>query len=146
MYRHVNSGGRGGGGCHDPSKIRKFSRTWKINHYTLNLRWWVCPSPAASKPRGQGGTSHPPLFCNAATNENNTKNIEVTNGFIFKKHVAFLTSRLPIILCPWQVCGSTISGPLLNPTYNFTSGRPFVPFFSKLSIYKSILSFLLRRR
>ena len=46
-----------------------------------------------------------------------------------------------MILCPWQVCDTTISGLLLNPTYNFTSDRLFVPFFSKLSIYKSFLSF-----
>ena len=48
---------------------------------------------------GRGGTG-PPLFCHAVSNENNMKNIEITNGFIFKKHVAFLTSRLPMILCP----------------------------------------------
>ena len=47
---------------------------------------------------GRGGTG-PPLFCNAVSNENNMKNIEITNGLIFKKHVAFLTSRLPMILC-----------------------------------------------
>ena len=27
----------------------------------------------------------PPLFCHAVSNENNMKNIEITNGFIFKK-------------------------------------------------------------
>ena len=50
--------------------------------------------------RGAGGALAPPLFCNAVSNENNMKNIEITNGLIFKKHVAFLTSRLPMILCP----------------------------------------------
>ena len=49
---------------------------------------------------GAGGGTGPPLFCHAVSNENNMKNIEITNGFIFKKHVAFLTSRLPMILCP----------------------------------------------
>ena len=48
---------------------------------------------------GPGGTG-PPLFCLAVSNENNMKNIEITNRLIFKKHVAFLTSRLPMILCP----------------------------------------------
>ena len=82
----------------------------------------------AGGPRGTG-----PHFCNAVSNENNIKNIEITNGFIFtKKHVAFLTSRLPMILCPWQVCDTTISGLLLNSAYNFTSDRLFVPFFSEI--------------
>ena len=49
---------------------------------------------------GAGGALAPPLFCHAVSNENNMKNIEITNGFIFKKHVAFLTPRLPMILCP----------------------------------------------
>ena len=49
---------------------------------------------------GAGGALAPPLFCHAVSNENNMKNIEITNGFIFKKHVAFLTSRFPMILCP----------------------------------------------
>ena len=50
---------------------------------------------------GPGGAlAPPPLFCNAVSNENNMKNIEITNGLIFKKHVAFLTSRLPMNLCP----------------------------------------------
>ena len=35
--RHVNSGGAWGG-RHAPPKSRKFSCTWKINHYTWNLR------------------------------------------------------------------------------------------------------------
>ena len=47
-----------------------------------------------------GGTGPPPLFCNAVSNENDMKNIEITNGLIFKKHVVFLTSRLPMIVCP----------------------------------------------
>ena len=49
---------------------------------------------------GAGGALAPPLFCHAVSNENNMKNIEITNGLIFKKYVAFLTSRLPMILCP----------------------------------------------
>ena len=54
----------------------------------------------ASKPGGPGGAGGalaPPLFCHAVSNENNMKNIEITNGLIFKKYVAFLTSRLPMI-------------------------------------------------
>ena len=58
-------------------------------------------STVASKPGGPGGAlAPPPLFCHAVSNENNMKTIEITNGLIFKKHVAFLTSRLPMILCP----------------------------------------------
>ena len=50
---------------------------------------------------GGAGGHHPPhFFCNAVSNENNMKNIEIANGLIFKKHIAFLTSRLPMILCP----------------------------------------------
>ena len=45
----------------------------------------------ASKPGGPGGTG-PPLFCNAVSNENNMKNIEITNGLILKN---MLHSLLP---------------------------------------------------
>ena len=86
----------------------------------------------ASKLGGQGAPAPPPFFCNAVSYESSMKNIEITNGFIFKKHVGFLTFRLPMILYPWQVCHKTISGLLLNPTYNFTSDRLFVPFFLEI--------------
>ena len=62
----------------------------------LQLHFSVASIPGGGG--GAGGTG-PPLFCNAVSTENNMKNIEITNGLIFKKHVAFLTSRLPMILC-----------------------------------------------
>ena len=46
----------------------------------------------ASKPGGPGGGTGPPLFCNAVSNENNMKKIEITNGLIFKN---LLHSLLP---------------------------------------------------
>ena len=64
------------------------------------LSKYIHSKAVALKPGGRGGTAPPPLFCHAVSNENNMKNIEITNGLIFKKHVAFLTSRLPMILCP----------------------------------------------
>ena len=82
--------------------------------------------------RGAGGALAPPLFCHAVSNENSMKNIEITNGFIFKK-----TCCIPY----FQVANDFVSltsvrynnfGTLLNPTYNLTSDRLFVPFFSKL--------------
>ena len=42
-------------------------------------------------PRVARGHHPPPLFCNAVSNENNMKNIEIAKGLIFTKHVAFLT-------------------------------------------------------
>ena len=74
----------------------------QFKKYPTNIRE-KCNSmymSVASKPGGPGGHWPPPLFCHAVSNENNMKNIEITNGLIFKKHVAFLTSRLPMVLCP----------------------------------------------
>ena len=48
------------------------------------------------------------------------ENIEITNGFIFKTHVAFLNSSCQCF-CVLEQCAMQKFQDLLNPTYNFTS-------------------------
>ena len=85
-----------------PNTLSKSKCIYSIILYSASFNfqsYYGLHNTVASKPGGPGGTG-PPTFCHAVSNENNMKNIEITNGLIFKKHVAFLTSRFPMILCP----------------------------------------------
>ena len=100
-----------------------------------------CPSSisslsVASKPGGAGGALAPPLFCHAVSNENNMKNIEITNGFIFKKTCCIHYFQVANDFVSLTSVRYNNFGTLLNPTYNFTSDRLFVPFFRNCKFIK----------
>ena len=71
----ILAGGAWGGGRHAPQRSENSAALGK-SITTLG----ICVDECA------------PTFCNAVSNENNMKNIEITNGFIFKKMLHSLLS------------------------------------------------------